>query len=64
MTTIATERRLLTVREAAAAVRVNPATIYRAIETGRLQALRVGGGLGPLRIEQEALTDYLQPVRP
>lgn len=39
---------------------VSPATIYRAIESGSLTALKVGTGKGALRIPAEAVTAYVE----
>lgn len=49
----------LTVAEAAASLRVSPPTIYRAIASGRLRAIRVGPHAGPLRIAVDKLEDFL-----
>jgi excisionase family DNA binding protein len=46
---------LLTVKEAADQLRVAPLTIYRAVESGRLKAQRVGK---LIRITSEALADF------
>ena len=37
---------------------VSKATIYRAIESGALRALKVGTGKGALRIPADAIEDY------
>ena len=51
-----TEERLLTVQEAADWLRVNPRTIRKMIQEGRLTAYRVGGALsGEYRIAESAL---------
>lgn len=47
------------VAEVAALLDVHPVTVYRAIEAGRLRALRIGAGRGALRILPEALDAYL-----
>ena len=47
------------VAQVAAMLDVHQATIYRAIETGRLKALRVGSGKGALRIMPDAYDAYL-----
>jgi len=51
--------RLYRVKAVADMLAVHPATIYRAVEAGRLAALRLGAGNGGLRISGEALTAYL-----
>jgi excisionase family DNA binding protein len=61
MSTIAT-RQLLTVREAARALRLHEASVYRAIASGSLPAYRVGGEHGPLRIEDRAISEFLRPT--
>jgi excisionase family DNA binding protein len=52
---------LLTVPEAAALLRVSPITIRRYIADGQLPAVRVGKGV---RIEREALDQFLSPIAP
>lgn len=47
---------LLTVEEVAAKLRVNPRTVYRAIEKKQLPAIRVGR---LLRISKDALYTYI-----
>lgn len=53
--------KLLTVPEAAALLRVSQLTIRRYIAGGQLPAVRVGKGV---RIEREALDQFLSPVAP
>lgn len=55
MQNITQNEELLTVKEAAKQLRVAPLTIYRAVETGRLKAQRVGK---LIRITDEALADF------
>jgi excisionase family DNA binding protein len=52
---------VITVREAAAVLKVNPITIRRHIRSGRLAALRVGK---QIRIERSAVESLARPVRP
>jgi excisionase family DNA binding protein len=54
----ARERELLHVKEAADAVRVHEATIYRAIQDGQLRALRLGEH-GRYRIRRTDLDAFL-----
>lgn len=61
MSTEATERKMLTPAEVAASLRVHVVTVYRAIERGELEALRLGE-TGSLRIPEEALEAFLQPA--
>ena len=51
--------RLYRVKTLAAALDVSVATIYRAIETGALRAVRIGTGKGAVRIPGDAITAYL-----
>ena len=53
---------LLTVREAASALRRYPDTIRRKIATGELRAVRVADG-GPLLVPAEAVDELLRPAR-
>jgi len=57
------ERHYLTVGEVASEMRVIPLTVYRWISDGRLDAVRLGGGNGPLRIPAGALDEFVQPAR-
>jgi excisionase family DNA binding protein len=52
--------RVYQVKEVAAGLRVSVATIYRAIESGQLAALRVGSGSGAVRITGAAVQAYLR----
>jgi excisionase family DNA binding protein len=38
---------------------VHPATIYRAVESGALPAVRMGAGRGAVRISRDAISTYL-----
>ncbi|MEO6088867.1 MAG: helix-turn-helix domain-containing protein [Umezawaea sp.] len=38
---------------------VSVATIYRAIESGALRALKVGTGKGALRVPEDAIQEYV-----
>jgi excisionase family DNA binding protein len=58
----------LRVAQVAAQLNVHRTTVYRAIESGDLAAVRFGQGRGGLRVSTEALADYLMkaevsPVR-
>lgn len=61
MSTVVAEDRFLTVREAAAELRLTTDSVYRLIQQGRLRAFRVGA-TGPLRIEPAAIDELLQPA--
>jgi excisionase family DNA binding protein len=50
--------RVYTVPEVAALLRVNKSTIYRDVESGRIDAYRVGKGRGTVRISATALAEY------
>lgn len=52
----------LRVAQVAAQLNVHRTTIYRAIESGALAAVRLGQGRGGLRISQEALAAFLASV--
>lgn len=49
----------LRVAQVAAQLNVHRATVYRAIESGALAAVRLGQGRGGLRVSTEALAAYL-----
>ena len=49
--------------EVARRLRLSPVTVYRAISDGRLDAVRLGGGNGPLRVPAQALDEYARPAR-
>jgi excisionase family DNA binding protein len=51
--------RLYRVRAVAEALDVSLATIYRAVESGALRAIRIGTGKGAVRIPGQAVEDYL-----
>ncbi len=51
--------RMYRVRAVADALDVSVATIYRAVETGALQALKLGTGAGTVRVPGSAVLDYL-----
>ncbi|WP_246271617.1 helix-turn-helix domain-containing protein [Amycolatopsis acididurans] len=50
--------RLYRVRAVAEALDVSLATIYRAVESGALRAVRLGVGKGTIRISGQAVLDY------
>jgi excisionase family DNA binding protein len=54
---VASEHRLLTVREVAETMRVSNMTVYRLIRAGELPAIRVGKHF---RIREHELADYLE----
>lgn len=47
------------VKDVAAALDVSVATIYRAVESGALRAVRLGTGSGTVRIPEEAIAAWL-----
>lgn len=57
--TPATEQ-LLRVKQVAAMLDLNTSTVYRLIEAGRLQALRLGVGNGGLRIPRDAYLEFVK----
>jgi excisionase family DNA binding protein len=52
--------RMYRVKAVAQMLDVSPATIYRAIESGQLKALKLGTGAGTLRIPEAALEAYME----
>ncbi len=52
--------RLYRVRVVAGLLDVSVATVYRAVESGSLRALRVGMGKGALRVPGSAIAEYVQ----
>jgi len=50
------------IRELAEAAGLNPATLYRAIARGELEAVRVGPRC--LRVTDDAFQNFLRPVHP
>jgi len=62
MQTTVSDTELLTLQEAAQALRVTPVTVLRAIRSGKLEARRLGEH-GRYRITAEALDAYLRPVK-
>jgi excisionase family DNA binding protein len=52
--------RVYRVKAVAEALDVSPSTIYRAIESGQLDAYKIGTGKGTLRIPGSALSIYLE----
>lgn len=59
MTTNVLERRLLTLRETASALRCSERTVRRMIEDGRVPALRLGGPGTSLRVDESELARWL-----
>lgn len=55
--------RLYRVKAVAEMLDVSPATIYRAVECGALEAVRLGMGKGAVRIAKEAIAAYLKTCR-
>lgn len=54
------DSRMYRVRAVAEALDVSVATIYRAIEAGRLEALKLGTGKGTLRVPGRAANAYVK----
>ncbi|MGH3834470.1 MAG: helix-turn-helix domain-containing protein [Pseudonocardiaceae bacterium] len=52
--------RLYRVSAVAGLLDVSVATVYRAVESGALRALRVGTGKGALRVSGSAVAEYVQ----
>jgi excisionase family DNA binding protein len=51
----------LTAQEVAQHLRVNPVTIYRAIQRGELEAVRLGGSR--LRVRPEAVGQFIESTK-
>lgn len=49
----------LRVKDVAAALRVEPGTVYAEIKAGRLPSYRVGQGRGTIRVSRTAFLQYL-----
>jgi excisionase family DNA binding protein len=57
------------IKEAADRLNVSAATVYELCAKGRLRHMRVGTGRGTIRIDEQALDDFIrgatvQPVEP
>jgi excisionase family DNA binding protein len=59
MSTTAIASRLLTVPEVADRLRISRQSVYRAISSGRLPAVQLGGPGTPLRIDEHELKAWL-----
>jgi excisionase family DNA binding protein len=59
MTTLRRPERLLTMAEAARALRASRATVYRRIASGDIPAVRLGGPRAALRVPLRGLQDWL-----
>ncbi|CAM5561399.1 helix-turn-helix domain-containing protein [Streptomyces parvulus] len=55
----ASESGPLRVKDVAAALRINNATVYAEIKAGRLPSYRVGQGRGTIRVSRAAFAQYL-----
>jgi len=51
---------MLTVREVAERLRVSPATVYRWVRRGKLEALQMDG---TIRVEEEALNEFIKKAK-
>jgi excisionase family DNA binding protein len=58
--------RLYRVKAVADMLDVSQATVYRAVESGKLRAARMGEGAGAVRISGQAINDYVEActIRP
>jgi excisionase family DNA binding protein len=59
MSTTETASRLLTVPEVADRLRISRQSVYRAISSGRLPAVQLGGAGTPLRVDEHELEAWL-----
>jgi excisionase family DNA binding protein len=55
--------RVYRVKAVAEMLDVHPATVYRAIADGRLDAYKIGTGRGALRVPAEALTTFMEECK-
>lgn len=51
--------KLLTVREVAEFLKVQPTTIYDYVSSGKMKAIRMGGKYGNIRITEQELNEFL-----
>lgn len=49
-----------TVKEAAELLKINPATVYRAVKRSQITFLRIGGAI---RIPERAFDEFLHPAK-
>lgn len=54
---------MLTVPEIAERLRVAVSTVYALVETGKLEAFRIGPNDGAIRVSEEQLREYLDGCR-
>lgn len=54
---------MLTVPEVAERLRVAVSTVYALVETGKLEAFRIGPNDGAIRVSEEQLAEYLATCR-
>jgi excisionase family DNA binding protein len=59
MTVDVRELTLLTTREVADVLRVSERTVRRKVAAGEIPALRLGAGVGPLRVDRGELEQWL-----
>ncbi|RDI23067.1 helix-turn-helix domain-containing protein [Lentzea flaviverrucosa] len=58
--------RLYRVKAVSDMLDVSQATIYRAVESGKLRAVRMGEGAGAVRVSGQAISEYVEActIRP
>lgn len=54
--------RMFRVKEVATRLNVHVSTVYRLIESGQLNSVRVGMGKGTVRVPEESLDSYLHQL--
>jgi excisionase family DNA binding protein len=64
MTTVASERRLLTIREVAARLRVSESTVHRLIARDEIPSLQLGGRRKAIRIDEAEFEAWLYGAQP
>jgi excisionase family DNA binding protein len=59
---MANRNELLKPKEVAAELGISRLSVYRAISSGKLEAVRIGSDAGPLRVSREAVSALLYPT--
>ena len=54
--------RLITIKEAAEILRVNPKTVIRYLDENKLTKYRTPDGSGPVRLSEEEVQKFFRPV--
>ncbi len=54
---------LITVKQAATMLTVSPSLVYALVASGTLPAVRLGTGRGTIRLDDEAVRQYLEATK-